>query len=415
MKRRDFITLNKSKHRIVIVGSGFGGMAFAKSLRKTYPKAQIVMLEKRDFFISCPLSNAYLGGLKKIDLDMLCRDFYETAKTLDYEFIHCEVIAIKRSKKTVYTTKGSIRYDYLVLAPGISYDYKKQFPNWSDSKIREVSQKAPAALITGNEHLALKRQLEEFEGGNIVITVPEGRYRCMTSPYERATMIANYLRKEHIKGKVILLDPAKKIGGDKEYAYIMAFEMLYRDIIEYYTDAKITDISLEDKTITARNKKIPFDLLNFIPMNRAHPLIQMAGISINEWGGAIMKGAGFRSIDDDNIYIIGDAMGHKIPASAQIANWSGNRAGEHLGKRIQGISIDEQAQLPIKNAGMCYSVVCDRPEMAIMEYYDIDFDGKDLVIHEKVYKPKGGIHYSPQLAQGMYKWFEGLMNDTFKG
>jgi len=192
---------------VVILGGGWGGLTMAKELRKQDKSIEVTVVEKKDIFMSCPISNLYLGGLESVTLASLSYDFYAPATKHGYSFVQAEVTAIDRAGKKLSTTAGDIAYDILVLSPGIAYDYEKQFPKWDAAKIQSVAQACPAALMPGSEHLALKRQLDNMDDGDVIIVPPaSGKFRCPPAPYERAAMVANYLKTEGIKGKVIVLD-----------------------------------------------------------------------------------------------------------------------------------------------------------------------------------------------------------------
>lgn len=106
--------------RVVVIGAGFGGLTVAKELRKANKNIEVVLLEKRDNFMSCPYSNTWLGGAmdytdkKPVTLDTLSYDYYAPAMKYGYTFMQCEVTAINRTSKMVTTTKGIVEYDYLV-------------------------------------------------------------------------------------------------------------------------------------------------------------------------------------------------------------------------------------------------------------------------------------------------------------
>ncbi|HHS92592.1 MAG TPA: NAD(P)/FAD-dependent oxidoreductase, partial [Campylobacterales bacterium] len=215
---------------VVIVGGGWGGLTMAKELKKQDKSIDVTVVEKKDIFMSCPVSSLYLGGLESMSLEQLTHDFYEPARTHGYTFIRGEVTEINRDAKYINTTSGALSYDILVLSPGIAYDYEGQFPTWSASKISKVAHACPAALMPGSEHLALKRQLENMDDGNVIIVPPaKGKYRCPPAPYERTAMVANYMKQEGIKGKVIVLDtrPGK-------FAKAAAFKESWNDIFADY-------------------------------------------------------------------------------------------------------------------------------------------------------------------------------------
>ena len=49
------------------------------------------------------------------------------------------------------------------------------------------------------------------QGGTFVMVAPPNPYRCPPGPYERASLIANYIKKNNIKSKVLVLDANQKI------------------------------------------------------------------------------------------------------------------------------------------------------------------------------------------------------------
>lgn len=113
--------------RVVIVGGGWGGLTAARYIKQEAPEAEVVVLEKKDTFVSCPISNEWLAG--EVSMDFLTRDYFTAAKEFGYKMFQTTVTDIDRASRTVKTTTGMIGYDYLVLSPGIAYDYSKWFGN----------------------------------------------------------------------------------------------------------------------------------------------------------------------------------------------------------------------------------------------------------------------------------------------
>ncbi len=412
---------------VVIVGGGFGGLTIAKALRKKDNSLDVTVIEKKDMFMACPFSNALLGGLDNVSLDTFVGDFYQPATKYGYSFVNAEVTAIDRKAKTVTTTSGDIGYDILVLSPGIAYDYEKQFPTWSKEKIAHVSQACPAALMPGNEHIALKRQLDNMDDGNVIIVPPaKGKYRCPPAPYERTAMVANYMKNEGIKGKVIVLDTRNgKFAKGK--AFKESWEDLFSDIIEYKGLTEVTDVDPVAKTITYTeykdvddekgvSKTEKYAVCNLIPINKCSPVITMAGIEANGAGYAMMDGYSFRSKTDSSVYVIGDAVTHKIPPSGQTAIWGAHRAAGQIVDQLNSKVSDTKAGLPAKAANVCFSMVGGKPEEAIMVTHTFSADPSGVLKGKgNVPKPKdgNGKFRSKGTAKATREWFGGVMREMF--
>ena len=412
---------------VVIVGGGFGGLTMAKALRKADPSIEVTVLEKSNMFMACPFSNALLGGLDGVTLDTFVGDYYQPSAKHGYTFVHATVTAIDRKAKTVTTTNGDFAYDILVLSPGIAYDYEKQFPKWSSDKIREVAHACPAALMPGNEHVALKRQLDNMDDGNVIIVPPaKGKFRCPPAPYERTAMVANFMKNEGIKGKVIVLDTR---GGKfaKGKAFKESWADLFPDIIEYKGLTKVTDVDPVAKTITYTefkdaddekgvSKTEKYQVCNLIPINKCSPVIAMAGIETNGAGYALMDGYSFKSKTDANIYVCGDAVTHKIPPSGQTAIWGAHRAAGQIIAQLNGKVDDPKKGLPAKAANVCFSMVGGKPEEAIMVTHTFSADASGVLKGKgSVTKPKdgGGKFRSKGTAKATREWFNGVMREMF--
>ncbi|CAA6804518.1 MAG: Sulfide dehydrogenase [flavocytochrome C] flavoprotein chain precursor (EC [uncultured Sulfurovum sp.] len=406
---------------VVIIGGGWGGLTMAKEIKKQDKTVEVTVIEKKDIFMSCPVSNLYLGGLESMTLAQLTHDYYAPAQAHGYNFHQGEVTAIDRKAKTVTTTTGTVSYDILALSPGIAYDYEKQFPTWDAAKINAVAHACPAALMPGSEHLALKRQLDNMDDGNVIIVPPaKGKFRCPPAPYERTAMVANYMKKEGIKGKVIVLDtrPGKFA---KAAAFKESWNDAFADIIDYRGESTVTDVDTAKNTITytdgaGKSHTEAYQVCSLMPINKCSPITTMAGIKTNEAGYAAMDGYTFRSASDKNVYVIGDAVGHKIPPSGQTAIWGAKRAAGQVVAQINGKKSDPVAGLPEKAANVCYSMVNGAPEEAIMVTHTFSADASGVLKGKgAVPKPKdgNGKFRSEGVGKALHEWYNGSIREMF--
>lgn len=408
--------------RVVIIGAGFAGLTTAKYIREHNKDAEVIVLERRDIFMSCPYSNLYLGGIQGVEFTDLIHDFYEGAKNHGYKFVQTEVTGVDRNSKTVYSTTGEVQYDLLVVAPGIEYRYEEQFPAWNEEKIRRIKREAPAAFIPGSEHLALKRNLENLKGGNVIITVPLGKYRCPPAPYERACMIAYYIKTHKLPAKVIVVDPNEK-PASKAAAFKEAWEDLYPDIVEFRGDSEVVDVDLDNQKLIYRDLTrldkndnyvqvtLDYAILNFVPTIRASSILQKMGLQINSWGAALQHKPGFRSVTDGDIYVVGDCVGYPYPSSGQMANSMSKICGKQIALRLAGKTVDETETLPMN---VCFSMVGGYPEEAIMVTHNVTWvpEKKDVEVTGNVPK-KDGKYRSAEIARGTHAWFRNIKEDLF--
>jgi sulfide dehydrogenase [flavocytochrome c] flavoprotein chain len=443
------------KKRVVIVGGGFGGMNTVTSIKQNDPdnKIEVLLIEKNNHYFTCPMSNALLSGSEQFKKDDFLFYYWDLQKKYDIEVLHTEVIDIDRNTKSVETIQESIYYDYLVLAPGIEYDYKTEFTHWDEAKIRRASLEAPGGLISdgGVEHANLLAQLEAFknEGGEgEIVIIPQrtklyknlqesvaykSLVRCAPASYERACMIADWIKRNNLvgKAKVVILDSASAPQA-KAPAFLQTFSDLYKDIIEYVGGFDLIDVDFDTKEILYRDMdddleyfvaKRKYSVLNLIPLQRASSLIAMAGLKTNSWGGAFLAKQKLTSVSDSSVYVIGDSAVFEkgfyndnpkkrggVPAAAQTAYNLGKEAGYMIAQRVlegKDLSLGEFS------AG-CFSMVkVDPRKLGISINKKFSYNRKgDMIISEEV-EQVDGKYYHTIAGEGVVDWFKGVTGDTF--
>ena len=158
------------------------------------------------------------------------------------------MLDVDREKRIVYTEKGYMEYDYLVLSPGIDYDYGAIGVHDHEQR-QTLMARYPAAFKPGSEHITMKQKVETFEKGLFLLTVPSGNYRCLPAPYERTCMIASVFKRKKIPAKVLLLDHTHDIKI-KGVGFHAAFDELYKDYVEYVPSVSLIEVDLDRKSVS---------------------------------------------------------------------------------------------------------------------------------------------------------------------
>jgi hypothetical protein len=398
--------------RVVVVGGGWSGLSVAKYTKKFAPNADVVLVERRSEFISCPVSNLYVVG--EVGLEFLTHDYLQAARENKYTFFNATAVGVDKTNKILKTSNGDIKYDYLVLAPGIDYDYAP----WGVDLVTEqrLRTEYPAAFIPGSEHITLKNKVQNFKGGNFILTVPGGNYRCLPAPYERACLIADYFKRNKIKGKVLLLDENPDITIKKE-GFQSAFEEMYKDYLTYVPSAKIVSVDLDKKVVIASEMEDTYTFADaaFYPHVRGGKLLEVCGVAqdtaFNKMEGNIdpftyeVIGA-----ENKNIFVSGDARPMGYSKSGNTSNTEGHYLGQLIAQRIKdGKDIPWVSPLTV-----CYSAVAAKPERAISIRAQYKFNGRTLAgftnveLSEK-WKDKAGLDNGRLLDA----WAKRLYADMF--
>lgn len=380
--KMQLLPTNSKGPRIVICGGGWGGMTAARYLRKLIPNAQVVLLERNPTFWSGPMSNKWLIDI--VNTDFVNHDMLSPANKYGYTLINTEVTGFDRNKKTVHTAQGELTYDFLILSGGIRNAYDAWFGN--DLYAAEYTRTHfPNAYIPNAEMFALKDKLKNFKGGTIVMTLPPPPHRCPPSPYERACLMAWHIKTNNIPGKIIILDPKPNIAPIGE-GYRAAFEELYPDIITHVPNAVVREVDPFKKHIKTTAGDFDFDDAVLMPPHQAADMVWYAdligkGPDGKPTGWADIHPRFFTAMDDEDVYVVGDAMGFisdqfgHYPKSAHVAHAIGKIVAQNISERVADKEV-----VPVLPDNLCYMMVNGDPqeEISVVFEYELDPTGKVL-------------------------------------
>ncbi|HEX8980751.1 MAG TPA: FAD-dependent oxidoreductase [Parasulfuritortus sp.] len=396
--------------RLVIVGGGTSGLTIAKYAKKEYPKFDVVLVEKRDMYSSCFSSNLWYAGL--INLEFLANhSFLDAAVNNNYIYFNATVTGLDRAGKTLVTNEGDIAYDYLVIAPGISYDYDKIGVSNVDV-MTALRQKYPGGFISPTEHVTIHRKVQEFEGGVFVQTVPGGNYRCLPGPYERACLIASVIKKNKLKAKVLVLDANPEITI-KAKGFHAAFNELYKDIIEWKPNSAVTGVDPDKRTISTEFDSYTFDDAAIYPNVRASTLIEQLGLMApptkSSQKEANVDTRYYNIIGDPHVYVTGDSRPHPYSKSANTSNTEAHYVAKVLAARAQGKEIAW-----VSPETICYSMVNANPMEAISVDARYDYSPeKDAITG---FSKDTRTFEDRDTAKGLatLEWARGIYRDMFE-
>jgi NADPH-dependent 2,4-dienoyl-CoA reductase/sulfur reductase-like enzyme len=328
--------------RVVVVGGGWGGLAAAAELLRLAPEIELSLIEPRATFFSLPLSNALLAG--RVDAARLQRSQAAAATRHGYRWVSARVTWIDRQRQEVLTTEGNYRYDWLILASGIRHDYRSWLGDDDEMAMRCVDLYG-AAFDHGEQVVSLKQRLDRFSGGDFLMTIPPGPYRCPPAPYERAVAIASQFRQRKLAAKVVLLDP-----GSGMAAFRQVFAERYADIVQVVPHTAVTGVDLDRKRVLTEFDEFRFDDAILMPPQQASALVWQAGLIDSDSQG---QPTGWGAVDplrlhakaDERVFLVGDAVGAvsplfgHYPKTAHMAVSMGKIAAARIAEQINGLPI----------------------------------------------------------------------------
>ena len=170
------------------------------------------------------------------------------------------------ARSVMTSASGQFEYDKLIVSPGIAFDFTA-IEGYDEAAITAM----PHAWQAGEQTELLRQQLLDMpDGGVVVISVPRAPFRCPPGPYERASMVAWYLKNAKPKSKVLILDSNEKFS--KQGLFTEGWQQAYGDLIEWVPiskDGAVTRVDPATRTVFTEFEEITAAVANVIPPQRA--------------------------------------------------------------------------------------------------------------------------------------------------
>ncbi len=402
--------------RVVVVGGGFGGATAAKYLRHWGGGGiAVTLVEMNPNHVSCILSNLVLNNslsLPKITFN------YEALKS-KYGVTVVQGQAVGVSGKQLLLGNGSsLPFDRLIVAPGIDFDFQA------------IGVRDPANVLhawkAGPQTLQLRDQLRNMTAGNsFVLTIPPAPYRCPPGPYERACLVADYLKKNKPGSKIIVLDANPGIVAEKE-TFTKAFTQTHLGVVEYHPGVVVTAVNALAKTITYTENGLSRTLtpaanqgkvgiLNVLPPQTAGRLAFNLGLVPAGQKWAPVNALTYESAVVPGIHVIGDAQstpkpntGSGQPKSGHIANAEAKVCADAILRAFAGEGPDPA---PMTNSS-CYSPITASTASWLTATFAYDASNNATMVAVPASAGEASAPTSDNYEE-MFDWAANLFADTF--
>lgn len=386
---------------VVVAGGGYGGATAAKYLKILNPSINVVLIDRNENHVSCAMSNEVIFGLR--DMKEITMSLPKLAKKYGITFKKAEITGLDDKNKILKTSAGDVKYDKLIVSPGISMDYDPAL-GFTDA----VQKEFPHAWIAGEQTVQLKQMADKVKKGDVILfRTPLALYRCPPGPYERACLFGNLARKK--QAKVIVLDPNPQIMSKKPL-FEEAFNTLYKDVLTYKSDVKVESIDFEKKIIKTNKGEFKGDLINYVPDQKAAELAFKLGLVEKGKKWASVNPKTFESTLKKDVYVIGDAIDTaavtEMPKSGTIANATAKVVAENLVREFAG----KKPRVPFVG-NTCYSLVSEDEGIWIATLYEYS-PAKNKIV------TRNGANGIPKKASvenriNGHSWGQNILSDSF--
>jgi NADPH-dependent 2,4-dienoyl-CoA reductase/sulfur reductase-like enzyme len=388
--------------RVVVIGGGFAGATAARFLKRADPRLDVTLVEPGRDFVACPLSNEVIVGLRDVDAQVF---LYRRIAAEGITLVHRAATAVDGNARTVSLDGDKLSYDRLVLAPGVDLRFDA-LPGYDEA----AAQRMPHAWKAGRQTVLLRDQLNAMDdGGTVVMALPALPYRCPPSSYERASLIAFYLKIRKPRSKLIVLDDKDTFSMQRLFQD--AWKVLYPNLewMPVSSGGNPTGVDIAAMTVSSDFETYKAAVANIIPPQRAGRIAEAAGVA-DRTGWCPVDPVTFESRLVPGIHVLGDAaIAGAVPKSAFAANATAKICADAVVRLLHG----ETPAAP-KFVNTCYSLAAPGYGFSIAGVYQ-PVNGQWLEV-----EGAGGISpadvplsFRRNEAEFAHGWFNTITDEVF--
>lgn len=345
----------RERHRVVIIGGGFGGLYAAQSLRRA--PVNITLVDRRNFHLFQPLLyQVATGGLSPANIASPLRHILRHQKNASV--IQDEALGFDAAEHTVRLGSGAIGYDSLIVAAGAQHNY---FGNddWESHapglKTIEEATDIRRRLLSAFEEAEREPDADQVHALLTFVIIGAGptgvELAGAVAELARNTLRRDFRNINPADARILLLDAAERVlPSYPPQLSAKARRALERLGVTVRTGVKVTNIRSEHVEIRDgdRDERIP-----------AHTTLWAAGVAAVSLGralasatGAELDQAGRVIVEPDltvpghpQIFVIGDLAhfahldGRPLPGIAPVAIQQGRYVSRLIRARLAGRSM----------------------------------------------------------------------------
>lgn len=342
------------KHRVVVIGGGFGGLYCARALGRA--PVEVTLLDRRNYHLFQPLLyQVATGGLSPANIAAPLRSILGRQKNT--RVLLAEADGFDIANRIVHTSDGEkLPFDSLVVATGSTHHYfgKDEFePLAPGLKTIEDATEIRARVLSAFERAereldpAVRKRLMTFV---VVGGGPTGVEMAGTiSELARHTLRPDFRAIDPATARVILIDGSDRVlSAFHEKLSRKAQESLVRMGVEVINHAHVTDVK-PDHVIYKQGSiqgRVDSETFVWAAGVKASALGKvLAGALGNvecDRAGRVPVGADCSVAGHPNIFVVGDLAlqmgedGKPLPGLAPVAMQQGRYVADLISRRVRG-------------------------------------------------------------------------------
>lgn len=334
--------MSSRRHRVVVVGAGFGGLAVVKGLRDQ--PVDVVLVDAHNFHTFQPLLyQVATAGLDVDDIAYAIRGIFRRQRNVEVRM--ARVTGVDTDARVVHCDVGApLEYDTLVVAAGaVSTSYgvpgvdEHAFPLKSAADAVALRQHVIGRFEAAatDPTLVARGALDVVVcgGGPTGVEMAGGLMELFTK-----VLAADFPQLDVRRARVVLVEAGDRLlAAFSDSSSSHARESLTKVGVEVRTGTGVAQVTPEEVVLTD-GTRITAQTLVWAAGVRAHPLAATLGVELGR-GGRIVVGPDLAVPERPEIFAIGDIAGdreHPLPQVAQPAIQGGRHVARQIARRLAG-------------------------------------------------------------------------------
>jgi sulfide:quinone oxidoreductase len=318
-----------SKKQIVILGGGTAGTMIANRLRRRFgaDRAAIQVVDRDDRHVYQPGLLFVPFGLA--DVDGVVRPRRRQLRA-GVEFHEAEVAWVEVDRDEVVLLDGSVLpYDVLVVASGARLQ-----PEETEGLTGLGWNERVFTFYTPEGADALRRALERFAGGRLVVNLVDMPVKCPVAPLEFAFLADWQLRERGLRERTELVyaTPLDSAFTKPTCAEHLSF-LLEEKQIDLVTEFSAGEVDGSTGTLTSFDgRSLDFDLLVTIPLHGGAAFVERSPGLGDSLGFVPTDRATLQSEAAANVFAIGDATDVPTSKAGSVAHFEAEILSENIAR-----------------------------------------------------------------------------------
>ena len=317
--------ITNTRHRIVVLGGGSGGLVAATQLARTLgERHEVTLVDRSSNHIFMPAFLFLMVGARRP------QDITRKLKRLErhnVRVLQAEIQGIDPQRQEVILESGPLAYDHLIISLGMR-TAPELLPGFTEAA--QHSWELDAAV-------SLQKTLRSFEKGRILVGIPSGPYRCPPAPYEAQWMLDSYFKERGLRDRIeieFFTTSPEPAGEERTPTVWMDTQSKKRGVKQHYS---FTAQSIDPDRRTVQGLygvELPYDLLFMVPPHEPARALVDSGLAESRNG--IRVDYDTLATRWSNVHAIGDCADMPVSKSGGVAHQQAELVAHNLAVELTG-------------------------------------------------------------------------------